>query len=110
MLIQKCLGLTKGFGEPFKCRDCQKAKDTSKAFHNHLNQCKSRKKAPKQTQEAAENSESEARFNCLECEAVLTSNEAFASHMSQHEEDMEDVEEMDTDDFEPVLVMNLDTE
>ena len=32
-----------------------------------------------------------ATFNCNECDAVLTSNDEFAEHMSKHEEDDEDM-------------------
>ena len=95
MLIQKCLGISKGLKDPFICRVCNKSLANPKVFHNHLARVCKRKSIDKEQKEKGENvleeteiaKQSETSFNCLECEDVLTSNEGFASHMRIHEEE-----------------------
>ena len=97
MLIQKCLGISKGLEDPFSCRRCKKFYKNAKVFHNHLSRVCTRQVLEKNVQQEEENyvngTENGAEFNCRECDAILTSNEAFAAHMSHHEE-----EDMDTSD------------
>ena len=93
MLIQKCLGISKGLEDPFSCRGCNKSYTCSKVFHNHLSRVCTRQVLEKGVQQEQEDfvneTENGTNFNCRECDAVLTSNEAFAAHMSHHEEDMD---------------------
>ena len=93
MLIQKCLGISKGPEDPFSCRWCKKFYTNAKVFHNHLSRVCTRQELEKEVQQEQENfvngTENGTKFNCRECDAILTSNEAFAAHMSHHEDDME---------------------
>ena len=99
MLIQKCLGISKGLEDPFSCRGCKKSYTRSKVFHTHLSRVCTRQVLEKDAQHQQEQedsvneTENGTNFHCRECDAVLTSNEAFAAHMSHHEE-----EDMDTSD------------
>lgn len=99
MLIQNGLGISKGLEDPFSCRWCKKFYTNAKVFHNHLSRVCTRQVLEKDVQQIQENyvngTENGTKFNCRECDAILTSNEAFAAHMSHHEE--EDMD-MDTSD------------
>ena len=93
MLIQKSLGICKGLEDPFLCRGCKKSYANTKVFHNHLTRICTRQVLEKDIQKKdeeyaindTENILNETSFNCRECDAVLRSNESFASHMGQHE-------------------------